>query len=54
VRVLEPYSLNDRSRTVSIVYSGRTQLTAKVRTFIDFSVGFFRASNRSVPLRAVA
>jgi DNA-binding transcriptional LysR family regulator len=54
VRVLEPYSLNDGMRTVSIVYSGRTQLTAKVRTFIDFSVGYFRAMNRSVPLRAVA
>jgi DNA-binding transcriptional LysR family regulator len=54
VRVLEPYSLNDGMRTVSIVYSGRTQLTAKVRTFIDFSVDFFRAMNRSVPLRAVA
>jgi hypothetical protein len=39
---------------VSIVYSGRTQLTAKVRTFIEFSVGFFRAMNSSVPLREVA
>jgi DNA-binding transcriptional LysR family regulator len=54
VRVLEQYPLNDGLRTVSIVYSGRTQLTAKVRTFIDFSVDFFRARNRSVPLRAAA
>jgi DNA-binding transcriptional LysR family regulator len=54
VRVLESYPLKDASRTVSIVYAGRTQLTAKVRTFIDFSVGFFRAKGRSVPLRAVA
>jgi DNA-binding transcriptional LysR family regulator len=54
VRVLEQYRLNDGPRTVSIVYSGRTQLTAKVRTFIEFSVGFFRASKSSVALRGVA
>ncbi|HEY2023359.1 LysR family transcriptional regulator [Paraburkholderia sp.] len=54
VHVLEQYPLNDGRRTVSIVYSGRTQLTAKVRTFIEFSVGFFRAMNSSVPLREVA
>ncbi|WP_118185562.1 LysR family transcriptional regulator [Paraburkholderia phosphatilytica] len=54
VRLLDAYPVNDSARSFSIVYSGRTQLTAKVRTFIDFSVGFFRSTERSFPLRAVA
>jgi DNA-binding transcriptional LysR family regulator len=54
VRLLEPYPINDGARHFSIVYSGRSQLTAKVRTFIDFSVNYFRPADRTFPLRAVA
>ena len=61
VRLLEPYPVNDGARNFSIVYSGRSQLTAKVRTFIDFSVNYFRDRGQHIKeksmntlLRAVA
>ncbi|MFC0571910.1 LysR family transcriptional regulator [Paraburkholderia solisilvae] len=52
--VLERFPLNDGARQFSIVYSGRNHLTAKVRTFVDFTVARFRADGRKTSLRAVA
>jgi DNA-binding transcriptional LysR family regulator len=54
VRLLELYPVNDSARSFSIVYSGRTLLTAKVRSFIDFSVNYFRPADLALPLLAVA
>jgi DNA-binding transcriptional LysR family regulator len=54
VQLLEPYPVSNSARSFSIVYSGRKQLTAKVRTFVDFSVDYFRPADRTLPLRAVA
>ncbi|HEY3597853.1 MAG TPA: LysR family transcriptional regulator [Paraburkholderia sp.] len=54
VRLLDTHRVNDGARHFSIVYSSRRQLTAKVRTFIDFAVGFYRLSDRAMSLLAAA
>jgi DNA-binding transcriptional LysR family regulator len=52
--VLEPFEMNGGPRQISILYSGRNNLSMKVRSLIDFSVARYRAQNRSAALRAVA
>jgi hypothetical protein len=52
--VLEQFEMNGGPRQISILYSGRNNLSMKVRSLIDFSVARYRAQNRSAALRAVA
>jgi DNA-binding transcriptional LysR family regulator len=40
------------ARQISILYSGRNNLSRKVRSFIDFTVSQYRAPDKTVPLRA--
>ncbi|MDE1179262.1 LysR family transcriptional regulator [Paraburkholderia sp.] len=54
VAVLEQFGINGGPREVSILYSGRNYLSARVRSFIDFVVAQYRAPERPVALRAVA
>jgi DNA-binding transcriptional LysR family regulator len=54
VPVLEQFEVNGGPRQISILYSGRNYLSMRVRSFIDFAVGQYRAPDRSVALRAVA
>jgi hypothetical protein len=41
-------------RQISILYSGRNNLSRKVRSFINFTVSQYRAPDKTVPLRAAA
>ncbi|MCP3725145.1 LysR family transcriptional regulator [Paraburkholderia sp. CNPSo 3272] len=54
VRVLEQFDVNGGPREISMLYSGRTNLSRKVRSFIDFTVSQYRTPNKTVALRAVA
>ncbi|WP_175716258.1 LysR family transcriptional regulator [Burkholderia anthina] len=54
VPVLEQYAFNGGPRSVSILYPGRNYLSMKVRSFIDFTVGQYRAQEHPAPLLAVA
>jgi DNA-binding transcriptional LysR family regulator len=52
--ILTPFEVNGGQRQISILYSGRNNLSAKVRSFIDFSVARYRTQDRSAVRRAVA
>jgi DNA-binding transcriptional LysR family regulator len=54
VPVLEQFEVNGGPRQISILYSGRTNLSKKVRSFIDFTVSQYRAPDKTVALRAAA
>jgi DNA-binding transcriptional LysR family regulator len=54
IRLLEHLEVNGGPRHISILYSGRTNLSRKVRTFIDFTVAQYRTHETSFPLPAVA
>jgi DNA-binding transcriptional LysR family regulator len=54
VPVLEQFEVNGGPREISIVYSGRNNLSSKVRSFIDFTVSQYRAPDKTAPLRAAA
>jgi DNA-binding transcriptional LysR family regulator len=54
IRLLEHLEVNGGPRHISILYSGRTNLSRKVRSFIDFTVAQYRTPETSFPLRAVA
>lgn len=42
VRVLEDYEIRDADKELSLVYPGRRHVPAKTRSFVDFTVGWFR------------
>lgn len=52
--ILGQFTVSNGPRSVSIVYTGRNFLSAKVRHFIDFVVGQYRMSEEPASLRAVA
>lgn len=52
--ILGQFQIMGGTRQVSILYTGRTYLTATVRHFIDFSVSQYRAPESAVALRAAA
>lgn len=54
IRLLDHLEVNGGPRHISILYSGRTNLSRKVRSFIDFTVAQYRTPETSLPLRAVA
>jgi DNA-binding transcriptional LysR family regulator len=53
-RLLDTFEVNGGPRHISILYSGRTNLSRKVRTFIDYTVAQYRAPERGMTLRAAA
>ncbi|MDB5831489.1 MAG: LysR family transcriptional regulator, partial [Caballeronia sp.] len=42
VRLLTDYSVNNADKEVSLVYPGRRHVSAKTRSFVDFSLAHFR------------
>lgn len=52
--ILEKFEANGGPRQISILYSGRNNLSMKVRCLVDFSVARYHSQNRSAALRAVA
>jgi DNA-binding transcriptional LysR family regulator len=48
VRVLEQFKVNGGPREISIVYSGRNNLSSKIRNFIEFTVRQYRAPDMTV------
>jgi DNA-binding transcriptional LysR family regulator len=52
--VLDQFEVNGGPRQISILYSGRNNLSMKVRSMVDFSVARYRTQNQSAALRAVA
>jgi DNA-binding transcriptional LysR family regulator len=52
--VLDQFEVNGGPRQISILYSGRNNLSMKVRSLVDFSVARYRTQNQSAALRAVA
>jgi DNA-binding transcriptional LysR family regulator len=54
VRLLEAFPTGDTDRFHSLIYQGRSHLTAKVRTFVDFTVTFFRIEGRAPSFRVAA
>jgi DNA-binding transcriptional LysR family regulator len=52
--ILGQYTVSGGPRSVSLIYTGRNSLSAKVRHFIDFAVSQYRPSEESASLRAVA
>jgi DNA-binding transcriptional LysR family regulator len=54
VRLLDQFEVNGGPRHISILYSGRTNLSRKVRSFIDYTVAQYPAPEKTVTLRAVA
>lgn len=46
--VLETFEVNGGPRQISILYSGRTNLSMKVRSFIDFTVRQYPSPDRQV------
>jgi DNA-binding transcriptional LysR family regulator len=52
--ILGQFQIAGGVRQVSILYTGRNYLAAKVRHFIDFSVSQYRAPDNAVGLRAAA
>jgi DNA-binding transcriptional LysR family regulator len=47
VRVLASYQIKGADKEVSLVYPGRRHVSAKTRSFVDFTVDYFRSE--SVP-----
>lgn len=43
VRVLTGYRINGADKEVSLVYPGRRHISAKTRSFVDFTVNYFRS-----------
>lgn len=43
VRVLASYEIKGADKEVSLVYPGRRHVSAKTRSFVDFTVDYFRA-----------
>ena len=54
VPILSQFEVNGGSRRIAILYSGRTQLSTKVRNFIDFAVSQYATPHQPAILRAVA
>lgn len=54
VPVLERFVVNGGPLELSLLYSGRNYLSARVRSFVDFIVQQYRSTERPVKLRAVA
>lgn len=52
--ILSQFEIAGGTRPVSILYTGRNYLAAKVRHFIDFSVSQYRAPESVIALRAAA
>lgn len=50
IRVLVQCAVQTAQRQMSILYSGRRHLSAKVRSFIEFAVAYFRARQEGTPL----
>jgi hypothetical protein len=42
VRVLASYQIKGADKEVSLVYPGRRHVSAKTRSFVDFTVDYFR------------
>lgn len=51
VAILEQFKVNSGPREISILYSGRTYLSMKVRSFIDFAVSQYRVPDKALALR---
>jgi DNA-binding transcriptional LysR family regulator len=51
--VLEKFEVNGGPRQISILYSGRKNLSMKVRSLVDFSVARYQMQKRSAALRVV-
>jgi DNA-binding transcriptional LysR family regulator len=54
VRLLHKFEVNGGPRDFSLLYSGPSNLSRKVRTFIDYTVAHYRTRENTVSLRAVA
>jgi DNA-binding transcriptional LysR family regulator len=54
VRLLQKFEVNGGPRHFSLLYSGPSNLSRKVRTFIDYTVAHYRTPENAVFLRAVA
>jgi DNA-binding transcriptional LysR family regulator len=54
VRLLQKFKVNGEPRHFSLLYSGPSNLSRKVRTFIDYTVAHYRTPDNAVSLRAVA
>jgi DNA-binding transcriptional LysR family regulator len=52
--ILGRYRIASGARTVSIVYTGKSSLSAKVRSFVEHAVEQYRASEDTSALRVVA
>jgi DNA-binding transcriptional LysR family regulator len=48
VRVLADYEIRDADKELSLVYPGRRHVPAKTRSFVDFTVDWFRAQDASL------
>jgi hypothetical protein len=42
VRVLAGYEIRDAAKELALVYPGRRHVPAKTRSFVDFTVDWFR------------
>ncbi|MCP3707544.1 hypothetical protein M3I54_11195 [Paraburkholderia sp. CNPSo 3274] len=42
VRVLAGWEIRDADKALSLVYPGRSHVPAKTRSFVDFTVDWFR------------
>ncbi|WP_246173984.1 LysR family transcriptional regulator [Paraburkholderia hayleyella] len=51
IEVLANYRIKDSDKELSLVYPGRRHVSAKTRSFVDFTVDYFR---NSLPLRGEA
>lgn len=47
VRVLAGFGIRDADKALSLVYPGRRHVPAKTRSFVDFTVSWFRMRNES-------
>jgi DNA-binding transcriptional LysR family regulator len=47
VQVLADYGIRDADKELSLVYPGRRHVPAKTRSFVDFTVGWFRKEEES-------
>ncbi|WP_233862163.1 LysR family transcriptional regulator [Paraburkholderia adhaesiva] len=55
VRVLGDYTIRDADRELSLVYPGRRHVPAKTRSFVDFTVDWFRNQTESPrPIPAIS
>jgi DNA-binding transcriptional LysR family regulator len=54
VRLLDGFEVNGGPRQIAILYSGRTNLSRKVRSFIDYTVAHYRSPEKPAALRAAA